>query len=397
MGITSYKANKTIKYKVRFMKGYDKLTGKQQYITKQGFTSKFEAEDYLRVLEQAYNRTGINTLELAKEAVRASEDTLKESNAELHKFKDVFNQWFESYQYTVKESTWVTTKRNFDNHILPFLGRKNISDIDDDYIQKVVNKWYKSKLRNYKRFFNSTSLIFQYAKRKHYLTTNPCENIILPRMESHLHLMSENYYTKEELQKFLQCVYESSDFKVYAFFRLLAFSGMRKGELLALTWSDVHFKEMTLTIDKTQSRGKDGINVQTAKTSESMRTVWLDKKTISILKEWKKEQKSWLFQRGYSQPTNQLVFQNGYNTMYQPIKPRLWMLRVTDEYNLKRITIHGFRHTYATIAYEAGLDVKQLQHQLGHRNIQTTLDIYTAITNRQKSDIADKYSDYLQF
>lgn len=397
MGITSYKANKTIKYKVRFMKGYDELTGKQQFITKQGFTSKFEAEDYLQVLEQAYNRTGINTLELAKEAVRVSENDKKENDVELHKFRDVFNQWFENYQYTVKESTWVTTQRNFDNHILPYLGRKNISDIDDDYIQKVVNKWFKSKLRNYKRFLNATSLIFQYAKRKHYITTNPCENVIIPRQESHLHLMAENYYTKEELQKFLQCVYESSDFNVYAFFRLLAFSGMRKGELLALTWSDVHFKEMTISITKTQSRGKDGINIQTAKTNESMRTVWLDRKTISILKDWKKEQRTWLLQRGYNQPSNQLVFQNGYNTMYQPIKPRLWMLRVTDEYNLKRITIHGFRHTYATIAYKAGLDVKQLQHQLGHRNIQTTLDIYTAITNGQKSDIADKYSDYLQF
>lgn len=79
--------------------------------------------------------------------------------------------------------------------------------------------------------------------------------------------MAENYYTKEELQRFLKCVYVSSDFKVYTFFRLLAFSGMRKGELLALTWSDVHFKEMTISIDKTQSRGKDGINVQIAITN----------------------------------------------------------------------------------------------------------------------------------
>ncbi|MDC7952294.1 site-specific integrase [Liquorilactobacillus mali] len=108
--------------------------------------------------------------------------------------------------------------------------------------------------------------------------------------------MAENYYTKEELQKFLQCVYESSEYKVYTFFRLLAFSGMRKGEVLALTWSDVHLTDMTISITKTQSRGKDGINVQTAKTNESMRTVWLDKKTISILKEWKKEQRSWLLQ-----------------------------------------------------------------------------------------------------
>lgn len=83
--------------------------------------------------------------------------------------------------------------------------------------------------------------------------------------------------------------------------------------------------------------------------------------------------------------------------MRQPLKPLIWLNHVIKKYNLKHITCHGFRHTYATLAFEASLSVKQVQLQLGHKDIQTTLDIYTAVTKRQKSEIANKFSAYVDF
>lgn len=62
---------------------------------------------------------------------------------------------------------------------------------------------------------------------------------------------------------------------------------------------------------------------------------------------------------------------------------------------LKRITVHGLRHTYATLAFEAGASIKEVQEQLGHLNFKTTMDIYTAVTQKQKIETSTKFAEYL--
>ncbi|OCS85658.1 site-specific integrase [Caryophanon tenue] len=86
-----------------------------------------------------------------------------------------------------------------------------------------------------------------------------------------------NFYTKEELLHFLKCMEEENNFKAYTLFRILAFSGMRKGEALALTWEDINFKDCEIRINKALSRGKDNrLYVKTTKTKSSRRTLKMD-------------------------------------------------------------------------------------------------------------------------
>nr|WP_054756687.1 site-specific integrase [Liquorilactobacillus satsumensis] len=378
---TKYKTNKGMFW--RFQVSYeDPITGKRKQKGKGGFSTKKEAKSFAEKLEDEINRGFFKNANIT--------------------FGDVFNLWFENYQLTTKESTWTTTKRNFENHILPVLGNRKIVDITPPAIcQQVVNNWFNKPLKNYKRFFNNIKNVFEYAVRLKLITDDPTKAVIRPSAK-HQKVKIRNdkdiYYTREELKVFLKCMYDSDNYQGYTFFRLLSFTGMRKGEALALTWADINFKTRQITINKTQSNGYNHLVIQSTKTEASDRTIFIDQKSLSILKHWQKLQRIELLQFGFnSMDTKQLVFASQNNTMHNPNKPRVWAVRVTQDYDLKHISVHGFRHTYATLAIQGGMPPKELQAQLGHSDIKTTLDIYTSVTDQQKKDTPEKFTAFVNF
>ncbi|WP_311408459.1 tyrosine-type recombinase/integrase [Liquorilactobacillus uvarum] len=366
----------------RFQVSYtDPLTGKRKQKGKGGFETKREAKRFAQKLEDEISRGFLRNDKLT--------------------FGDVFKMWFENYQLTTKESTWTTTKRNFENHILPVLGNRKINEITPTICQKIVNDWFNRPLKNYKRFFNNVKNVFEYAVQLKIIVDDPTKAVIRPSAK-HQKVKKKDeksmYYTREELKQFLECMYDSDNYQGYAFFRLLAFTGMRKGEALALTWNDVDFVSRQITINKTQSNGYDRLVVQSTKTAASDRVIFIDQKTMSILKTWQKKQRVELFHLGFnSMNENQLVFASYKNTMHNPNKPRVWAVRVTKNYDLKHIPVHGFRHTYATLAIQGGMPPKELQKQLGHSDIKTTLDIYTSVTDQQLEQTPEKYTAFVNF
>lgn len=77
--------------------------------------------------------------------------------------------------------------------------------------------------------------------------------------------------------------------------------------------------------------------------------------------------------------------------------PRKWMHQLLRDKELRPITIHGFRHTHASLCFEAGMTLKQVQHRLGHSDLKTTMNIYTHITKQAKDDLGEKFSSYIDF
>lgn len=159
----------------------------------------------------------------------------------------------------------------------------------------------------------------------------------------------ENFYTREELILFLDKAKEHLNFKVYALFRLISFTGMRKGEALALTWNDINFVEGELSINKAVGRGKQAkLCLKTTKTGK-LRVMKIDDTTLSILKEWNKLQKEQYIQLGINTfKKNQLMFSNTNNELIQPVPVQKWM------YTLKHVSPHGLRHTHCSLLFEAG-------------------------------------------
>lgn len=166
----------------------------------------------------------------------------------------------------------------------------------------------------------------------------------------------------------------------------MAFTGLRKSEVLALEWTDVDFKNQELKISKTLARGENGrVYVSTPKTYSSKRTIDLDNQTIHLLKIWKLKQNN-----------SNYIFTNPLNdSLYNPTSVRKWIDPIVKKTNLPKITPHGFRHTHVSLLIEADVSLKEIQERLEHKSIQITANIYTHITKNKRKNTADKLAAYI--
>jgi integrase len=369
------------RYMFKVYIGVDPLTGKEQRTTRRGFKTKKEAE-----------------LALARIKLEISKGTFRKTKTET--YQDIYDLWVKQYEKTVEESTYVKTTEIFRNHILPALGSYKIEKMNIEVCQHHVDKW-ANKLKKYRMIKAYAAKVLDFAIKRGYIQTNPFALVEMPILKrtilDSIEETGENFYTREQLIEFLSCLKKESNFKAYVLFRLLAFSGMRKGEALALNWSDLNFKDNEIHINKAISLGKDNqLYLKTTKTG-IVRTIKMDEKTMQILKQWRKRQQEDYLILGFNTLNkDQLVFSNERNEFLKPTKTRKWLVQVQIKYNLKQITTHGLRHTHCSLLFEAGASIKEVQDRLGHSDVKTTMDIYAHVTQKAKAEAIQKFENYME-
>ncbi|MFT8425731.1 MAG: tyrosine-type recombinase/integrase [Liquorilactobacillus sp.] len=363
--------------------GTNPATGKSIRTTKRGFTTKHEAESALR-----------------RDLLNVDKHGYSQNNN--LKYDDVYKYFIKSYKNTVKESTLNRVLGLFKHHVLPVLGNYRIKYITTPMCQNIVNQW-ATELVDFRKIKNYAGLVFKEAKRLKIIYDNPMDLVTLPKPVKKVGSEKfENFWDKNELKNFLKCLdkeYAESNYKAIALFRLLAFTGARKSEILALQWSDIDFINKTLTINKTITRSVDNkMIIGTPKTPKSIRTLDLDPKTVSIMKKWHQNQRKELSILGFNADrTGQLIFSNNQNRLLTTTKPNKWLDRIIKKYDLKHIGVHGLRHTFASIAFESGATIKQVQEQLGHADVQTTLNVYSHVSKYAKKQTINKFAKYVDF
>ena len=360
MEIKSYKKkNGDTAYMIRVYMG--KVNGTSRYVTRRGFPTKAKARAAILNLQE----------ELENAEISKTEKTVKEA-AEL---------WLKEYYDTVQESTYIKTSRNIENHIYPALGDYKITDLTPLQMQEQVNAWSK-KLVYGRKLKGLVNNICKYAIRHGYLTSNPMDSVTaLTKKKPDA---TSDFYDKDELKTFLDLADQTGDLEKIVLFRLLAFTGARKGEVLALEWAD--WMDNTLNINKAVTRGFGGEEIGPTKNVSSKRLISLDPKTVELLKEWQAEN-----------PDNKYIFQGEEEKPMPGSLPRKWLLQILNGSELRPIKIHGFRHTHASLCFEAGMTLKQVQHRLGHSDLKTTMNIYTHITKQAKDDIGERFANYIDF
>ena len=368
------------RYQFQLYVGVDPLTGKEQRTTRRGFKTKKEAQ-----------------LALARLKLEIDNGNFRKQQAES--FQDVYDIWLEQYKLTVEGSTLSKTLSTFNNHILPALAKYRIDKINVDICQRSINDWSK-KVRHYKELKAYAARIFDFAIKRGYTQNNPMNLVEVPVIKKAVtdpDEKQENFYPKEELIQFLACLEKGKNYKAFALFRLLSYSGMRMGEALALTWEDIQFKDSEIRISKSVARGiKSKQYIKPPKNGKA-RSVKMDANTLSILKEWKKLQQIDYLKLGYNtlQP-KQLVFSNKKNTYLQPSTVRVWIVRVQDKYNLNEITTHGLRHTHCSLLFEAGASIKEVQDRLGHADAKITMNIYAHVTKTAQEAAIQKFEQFME-
>lgn len=378
--MTAIKEYKTKNGEKRYMfhiyLGINPANGKEIHGNKRGFKTKREANIEM-------NRLKANWLD---DLERKSEEQ------EIKTYKQVYELWMEEYRSTVKESTLFKTEQLFKRHIIPAFGSLNVMDITPIMAQEVMNDWHK-QFAKASTIMNYAGMVFDYAIRMGLIRLNPTKVIRKPARKQKIKEDKDlNFYDKEELKEFLSVLEKGKNHRAYVFFRLLAFTGMRKGEALALKWSDIDFDNKTVNINKAVSRKATGLYIQTPKTPASIRRISLDDKTLNILKDFKD-----------NSTNSSLIFRNETGGILSPTKTRKWLIVAQDAVDrqrdtpMKRISTHGFRHTHASLLFESGATIKDVQARLGHSDIQTTMDIYTHVTKHAREQLASKFNDYIDF
>ncbi|MCZ3742196.1 tyrosine-type recombinase/integrase [Lactobacillus mulieris] len=367
------------RFKFSIYIGKDSKKGSSIQIRKGGFKSLKEAKEaYLNIQLQLVNG-----------------QYRKDTKSKI-RFVDLYEKWLKVYKPTVKESTFATTMRIVEGHVLKDLGNYYLDKIRVVECQQAVEKWFKESPKTYKRYIRYASRIFKYGVHLELIKKNPMEKVIRPKLIEKPKEF-ENFYSKEELDTFLFWC-RIKDFRQYAFFRLLAYTGLRKGEACALTWSDIDFKEHTIRVEKTTTLGMHNrIMVSTPKTKSSYRTIEVDNKTLSILLELKKKQRNNIISIfGNPLASSNFVFSINGVSIPRSSTFSSFNSKLCAKKKIRRISLHGFRHTHASLLFEAGVSMQDVKERLGHKNISMTMNIYTHVTKKRKKETALKFANYME-
>lgn len=374
-------------YRFKLYLGIDPVTGKRVETSRRGFKRKKDAERVIRQLQ----------LDFANGNYGKAKDT------NIKTFDDLFNLWFESYENTVKPNTAETKKIRYERVVKPLIGNANIKKITPALAQQIVNK-LAAKYKSYRQYLVILNSPLNYAVKLSMLDVNVFKLVIFPKAtdkKKYKHIESDNnFYSKDELITFLENV-KGYNFKYYTFFRLLAYSGMRSGECLALQWKDIDFNDQTITITKTTAYnpGKKETTINTPKTKKSKRVISIDDVTLSVLKKWRLQQQKRLLKFGFNtNNSQQFLFTNPETNKYYPSHVATsWLGTVYRNFpDMKKITAHGFRHTHASLLFESGANIKEVQERLGHSTSKMTLDIYTHVTQNRKQETSLKFANFMQ-
>lgn len=353
-------------------------TGERKTTTRRDFKTKKEAQEAAKKLEQ----------DIASGLMINNTYT----------FEDVYKQWYENHSQTIKPSTQKAIKCKFNKHILPRFGKLKIKDITKTYCQKMMNE-ISALIKSVNDIKIQANQVFKYAVKMDIIAKNPLEHVTIPRNKAEI-LNEENtdkrkYWKKEEIKEFLSVAKQEFEIGDYALFHLLIYTGVRKGEALALTWDDIDIKNRSIRLSKTLFYDKGKFIIQTSKTKESRRLISLDTQSITLLKQWRRTQLE-ANMVSLERSNNKLVFTRSDGSPIRLAYPNDKLNSLIKKYELYPITVHDLRHTHASLLFEAGASIKEVQERLGHSDIKMTMNIYTHVTDSLKEQTAEKFQRYIE-
>lgn len=370
--------------------GINELTGKPVRVSRrlgehgQPFRTKKEASDEVARLKREYQEEELDEILRVKK------------KEEEKSFEVIANEWLERrYRETVKESTYLNTSNVFFKlHILPALGEYLISRIDKEVLEGVVGDWSENFIKHrYNLMVNYTKRVFIYALKEGYIKDNPFDLVHVSVVKEE-RTPDSQFYTRDEVIEFLDSCkgYGRYGYYWHVFFHFLIFTGVRNGEARALTWGDIDLNRSLVNINKTLSvrlnedTNKTEIYLSDSTKNNEDRTITLDRITTDLLRDLK----------GKKKKDSELVFPalRGSGWMHSQSASNA-MRNITRKNNLKQIKMHELRHTHCSLLFDAGVNVKEVQKRLGHKDVTITLNIYTHVTKDRQDEVADKLMDYV--
>ena len=290
------------------------------------------------------------------------------------------DKWMDEYMiFTIKENTIKGYRSQIDHQIKPFIGHKQLASLTTADIQKFYNKIKKegrvhphpihghvlsdSMVRKIHMMLHEA---MEVAVRERYIVRNPTDNTTIPKKTT----TEKQVLDDSQLNRFLEAIQGEPYW--HDFFYVEVMTGLRRGEICGIKWSDIDFNEGTLCIKRSVSTKEGGgVSIGETKTDAGVRTIIMPPSVATLL--WKKRSEAineWVFPH-YTNPSDPLHPSSAYKKL-QTLLKRL---------ELPLLRFHDLRHTFATQATDGGVDPKTLAGILGHTDASFTLDTYTHVTS----------------
>ena len=380
-----------------------------------------------------------------KEALKHAmewEDKLK--NGESYEgqevsFAEYADRWLTNIKQEVAYSTYQSYERIVNKKILPFFAVYKVAKIKTPLVEEFYKTLRGNANGTIQKIANVLSGMFRTAVRWQMIQVNPCRDAKVPKNKEEESALK--YFTPEQSLMFLKSLdmtfetvvkghqrtddtgkhYVVEDYteqrklplQLKVFYTLSLYCGFRKGETLALQWSDIDFEKKEISITKSVGKTEKGVALKKPKTATSVRTVSLPEKILPLLKQYKREYALYRLQLGTEwKGAENLFIQNdgtlmGYSTSYQAFRRHLerynnWVQNNREDAKkqglepLPNITLHGLRHSCATLLNYLDVNIIDISKVLGHAKASTTMDIYAHSFQEQNRVAANKLNAFLE-
>lgn len=344
--------------------------------------------------------TGKNRREV-KEKAEIIKLKMKADTSDIITISEWLEKWLNTY---VRGHVKIKTQERYElavyKHIIPCIGNSDIKKITPLEIQKFINSLYENGGENgtglSPRTVNSARTIlssaFKQAVGADIIEKNPVVFTKPIKAErTNIHILK-----KYECQKIVSSAKKETNQSFWIAIVIALETGLRKGEIFGLRWSDIDFEKKCLSVNRTVVTGNHGIQIQnSAKTKSSRRTIDITEMLIKQLLKYRSWQNWYLSNiSNVENKPDEFLITSEKGTLKDPnsftyvvFKRILRNAGVSEE-----VRFHDLRHTHATQLLKAGVDIKTVSERLGHTNIRITLDTYTHVLPSMKDNLITKLS-----
>ena len=341
------------------------------------YTVGHDLETGKAIIKNVLGKTQAEVKEKLKKAIEENVG-IDYGRAKTYTVGNWLEVWYENYaKIKMRPSTYLTYHGYIENHIKPQLSKIPLNDLTTLHLQQFYKKLLAEgrverieaqkqpkglSAKTVRNIHQIISSALKLAVEQRLIARNPADGCALPKAE-HKEMKT---LTADQLSTFFR---EARDSGVYELYYLDLATGLRRGELLGLKWTDIDLDRGVLKIQRAISRQNGKVVEAPLKTKNAYRTLPLSADAIDVLKAQKNKVGSseWVF----PSPTGGPMSPDSVLHMLQ---------RVLKRAGLPRIRFHDLRHTFATMALQNGVDVKTVSSMLGHYSAGFTLDTYAHVT-----------------
>lgn len=340
----------------------------------------------------SYSVSGKTRRECAMQLEELKEKLLVGVTVSAMSLGEWMTTWISNYvSINKKPSTIANYEAIMNKHILPELGRSRMDRITKVDVQRFIGKKTRTSLsaRTVRLIHHVLRCSLNVAVDSKLIPFNPAKGIVLPQIEAHTvstispanvgKLYSADLFESEPL---FPCVL------------LMVSSGLRRGEALALRWSDVDLENRMIVVRRELVKTKGGAHYQTTKSKNSNRLLPISDFIRDVLISHKQRQDMFRSDTAYDSEAD-LVFARIDGKHYYPDSLRKVLHRILNKAGIGSVRVHDLRHTCATILLMAGTNPKIVQEILGHGTVSITLDTYSHVMPSLKRTATDQFDSFI--